>query len=401
MKIWLVNHYALPPTETGGTRHFTLARELMKLGHEVTIFASSFDHFARKETRLAPGETFKVETFEGVPFVWLRTPPYPGNTLARMWNMAYFGWQFFRLADRLPVERPDVVIGSSPHLFAALAAERVARRHRVPFLLEVRDLWPQSLVDLSNISERHPAIIGLERIERYLYRHSARIISLLPGAAGHMAEKGADPARVLWLPNGVDAGLAPEPSPGAAQEAFTVMFAGAHGVANGLDAILDTARLLRGEPVRFRLIGQGPEKERLMKRAEDEGLTNVTFDAPVPKEQIYGVLAQADAFLMILKDSPVFRWGVSPNKLFDYMAMARPVVFGVSTPFNPIDDAKAGLTVPPEDPAAMAEAIRALMAMSPEARWEMGLRGAAYVKENHDFGKLAARLDAALREVVR
>ena len=400
LKIWMINHYAEPYG-----RHHNLALELVRRGHRVVIFASSFDHKSRREERLAPGEKLRREDLDGVTFVWLRTPPYPGNTAARVWNMAVFAGRLWRGGKAAGFDPPDVIIGSSPHLFAALAAQRLAASLHVPFVLEVRDLWPQSLVDLGDVSSRHPVVRGLEAIEKYLYCRAAKIISLLPGAAEHMVGKGADQEKVVWIPNGISINLVPlaeRPSNGGA---FTVMYAGAHGLANALDALLEAAHLVGaeawGKGVRFRFIGDGPEKQRLQEVARKRELDNLYFDDPVPRNKVYSLLREADAFVMPLKHSPVFRWGVSPNKLFDYMAASRPVIFSVNSPNNPVEEAQAGLTVPPEEPHALARAVKELLEMSPEERWQMGLRGREYVEKHHSFQRLADKLETVLENVVQ
>lgn len=390
-----MNHYACPYA-----RHHALARHLVRSGHRVVIFASSFDHKTRQE-RLSPGEMIRRENADGVDFVWLRTPSYKGNTPARVNNMLAFAYRVCRKRVATIEQQPDVVLGSSPHLFAALAAERVARRYGVPFVLEVRDLWPESLVELGNISRRHPIVLGLELIERYLYKRAKCIISLLPDAVDHMVSKGADRTKMVWIPNGVEVDELPEPKPPVDDGIFTVMYAGAHGLANSLDTLLDAARMLQTEPwathVRFRLIGDGPEKERLQVKVRDEGIRNIIFEQQVPRNKVYGILAQADAFWATLRDVPLYKWGISLNKMYDYLAMARPIVFGANVSLNPIKDAQAGITVYPEDREATVAAIKQLVAMSNEERWAMGLRGRRYVEEHHDYKKLAHRLGKHLR----
>jgi len=404
MNIWIVNHYAIPPQQAGGTRHFVLARELIRRGHQVTVIVSSFDHATRREAHLASGELFKLEVVEGVPFLWLRTPPYAGNSVARIRNMAFFAYRVWRTASEVLPVKPDVIIGSSPHLFAALAAERVAARYRVPFVFEVRDLWPQTLIDLGSFSGRHPFIKLLERIERYLYRRAACVVTLLPGATTHIQEKGGDPSKVVWIPNGIDLALVPPPKPPREDKVFTLMYAGAHGLANGLQVVLEAAHKLEQEgwadKIRFRLVGDGPEKAHLMNRAKQLKLASVVFENPVPKSGVYSLLQEADAFLMVLMDSPLFQWGVSPNKLFDFMASARPIIFNVNTQFNPVDEAGAGISIPAGDSTALATAIKRLVQLPMKDRWAMGLRGRRYVEKYHSFDRLADKLEAVLNEVV-
>lgn len=396
MNVWLINHYAKPYA-----RHHALARHLVRSGNRVVMFASSFNHKTRQEG-LSPGEKVRRENVDGVDFVWLRTPPYRGNSPARVKNMLAFALR--ACESRLPAsaERPDVVVGSSPHLFAALAAERVARRYGVPFVLEVRDLWPESLVQLGNVSPRHPIVLGLGLIERYLYRRARCIVSLLPGAVDHMALKGADREKVVWIPNGVEVDELPEPKPPVNDgTTFTIAYAGAHGLANALDTLLDVAYSVQTTPwgghVRFQLIGDGPEKARLQARAREEGIRNINFGKQVPRSQVYDILSRADAFWMTLRDIPLYKWGISLNKMYDYLAMARPIVFGADVVLNPVKEAQAGLTVFPEDSTAMVDAIRRLVVMPDEDRWAMGIKGRHYVEEHHDYKTLAGRLEEHLR----
>ena len=400
MNLWLVNHYAVLPRQSGGTRHYTLARELVRRGHRVTIIASSFDHTTRQEIHVSEGKTSRLEVVDGVRFLWLRTPPYKKNSPKRLWNMMVFAHKVFGLRAGDLGEPPDVVLGSSPHLFAAWAAERLARRHRVPFVLEVRDLWPQSLVDLGSFSEGHPFIRWLEYIERDLYRRASRIVTLLPGASEHIVQKGGRSDCITWIPNGIDADSLPPPKPPAPKDAFELMYAGAHGLANGLQVILEAAEKLRDYRVRFRLVGDGPDKPRLMAIAKGKELTNVVFQSPVPKSRIPVLFQEADAFLMVLRPSPVFRWGVSPNKLFDYMAAGRPIIFSVDTPLNPVAAAEAGITVPAGDADALAKAIIRLLSMSPEERWKMGLKARKYVEQNHNLSRLADKLESVLEDAL-
>ena len=360
MNLWLVNHYAILPQQAGGTRHYTLARELVKRGHQVTIIASSFDHTTRKELHIPDGAPSRLEVVDGVRFLWLRTPPYEGNSARRLWNTAAFARKVLGLRARDLGGRPDVVLGSSPHLFAAWAAERLARRHRVPFVLEVRDLWPQSLVDLGSFSEGHPFIRWLEYIERGLYRRARHVITLLPGAKEHIVQKGGHPDRITWIPNGVDLRLLPPPSPPESRDSLTFLYAGSHGLANNLDYLLEAiyhARRLRPElSLHFRFVGDGPEKPVLIQRARELGLENVTFEDTVPKYRIFEVLASADAFLVALQDTTLYRWGISLNKLYDYLAMARPIVLAVPELVynNPVEEACAGLTAPANNHEAYA-----------------------------------------------
>jgi glycosyltransferase involved in cell wall biosynthesis len=406
MNIWIVNQYAIPPTQAGITRHFSLAAELKQQGHDLTLIASSFDHVRRKETRLSPDETWRIETIEGIRFLWLRTPPYESNSARRVWNMLVFAWHVWRRRGVRELALPDVVVGSSPHLFGALGAWRLARSLGVPFVLEIRDLWPEALVQWSGVRASHPVVRVLALIERTLYRNATRIITLWRHSPSYIADRGGDPDNIVWISNGVSVdAMQPQPPRDDSSVPFTLMYLGSHSVTNPLHTVLEAAALLRaegyGDKVRFRLLGDGPNKPDLVQSAQRAGLDGIVrLEAPVPKLSINDVMAEADAFLLPLHHGGLYRWGMSPNKLFDYMAAARPIVIAVDVPSNPVTEAAAGLSVPAEDAKAMAEAIKALLALSPEERWEMGLRGRRYVEANHNITRLAERFEACLLSAV-
>ena len=403
LRCWWVNHYACPADEPGGTRHHALAGHLKQHGVDVTLIASSF-HYTRLVERLDDGETMRIEDRDGVRYAWLRTRPYTSNPLAKLNNMRSFASHLRRIAPTLPLDPPDVIIGSSPHLYAADAARRVAQRMGVPYCCEVRDIWPGSLVDIAGASPWNPIVLHMGRIERRIYRAARRIFTLLPGSQEHIVEHGGRPGSVVWIPNGVDPELLPPSAPPRGEDPFTIIYAGAHGVANGLDSVLDAASILQrapaSRPIRIVLIGDGPAKPDLVRRAADESLDIVEFRDPVPKSSIHSVLQQGDACLMPLKRGNVFRHGISPNKMFDYLAVSRPVIFSVDTPVNPVERAGAGLTIAPEDPEALAGAVRKLSAMDASELESMGVRGRSYVMEHHDLEMLAGRVGDALHEVV-
>lgn len=404
MNIWIVNQYAVAKDQPGGARPFALARELALRGHDVTLVAASFNHWTRRETRLRPGEDERFETEDGVRFLWLRVPEYPGSTVRRFLSMLSFARSVFFSPSLRSLAPPDVVVGSNPHLFGALAAERLAHETGAVFAFELRDIWPQSLVDYGRMSEAHPAIWALRRIERHLYRKAKVIATLLPASKPYLVEHGADPEGIVWVPNGVYLPDLPEVSPPAGNRPFVIAFVGIHGVANGLGTVLDAARILldrgEGDTVLFRFVGDGGEKAALVERAEREGLTNVEFLDPVPKAEVPKVIAAADAGLMVLKTSPVFRWGVSPNKLFDYFGAGRPVLFSVQGANNPVEEAGAGVSVPADDPVALADGALDLARTTPGRLREMGLAGRAYVEANHDLAKLGGTLESMLAKAV-
>lgn len=398
--VWILNHYAEEPGSPGVTRHFSLARHLPAAGWRATIIAASTSH-GSGEQRLAEGETRRRDTIQGVPFVWLRARAYAGNGADRVLNMLDYTRAALRRDALRDLAPPDAIIGSSVHPFAAWAGRALARRYRVPFLFEVRDLWPQTLIDLGRISARHPAVLGLRWLERSLYESAERTIVLLPAASDYIVPLGIPRERIVWIPNGVDLDPFPPPPEPPASDTFTLMYLGSHGIANGLDNILSAMRIVQADPagrrIAVRLIGHGAEKPRLIEMAKRMDLANVRFEAPVTKAEIPALVAEADAFLICVRNKPnLYRFGISMNKIYDYLAAARPTIISTNAANNPIAEANAGLTVPPESPEALARAILELAAMPHAERVEMGRAGRLHAESHYSMKKLAERLAATL-----
>lgn len=390
--VWMLNHYAQEPGYGGGTRHFDLAKYLPEYGWSASIIAAGTELNTGRQ-RLASGETHRLETFDGIPFLWLSTPTYQGNGFGRLRNMlAYAARALGKSTNLLP--RPDAVIGSSVHPFAAWAGLRLARRYKVPFLFEVRDLWPETLIDMGTLTRNHPVSVAMRKLEGHLYRNADKIISLLPHASNYICQFGVPENKIVWIPNGIDLSRSSKPAPLPENSPFTLMYFGAHGGANGLDNVIAAMRLLQNHPVKLRLIGDGPAKPALVDLAS--GLSNVIFEQAVPKNAIPGLAEQADAFVFNLIDAPVFKYGISSNKLFDFMAAGRPILFACNASNNPVAEAGAGITVKPNDPEALKNAILQISAAPSFERAEMGERARQYVELNHDFRNLAGKLAAVL-----
>lgn len=404
----MLNHYAIEPGGAGGTRHYQLAEYLPAYGWRTSILAASVELNSGRQ-RLDAHEKHRIQIFGGVPFLWVRTPRYKGNGGGRMLNMLVYSWRVLLPATTHGLDKPDVVIGSSVHPFAALAGAVLARRYHVPFVFEVRDLWPQTLIDLGRLRERSLVTRGMRWLEKWLYRRADRIVTLLPRAVDYIAPLGIDPAKVVWISNGVDLQGFPDPGPCVVKpdDVFTLMYFGSHGQANGLDVLLKAMALVSNTPdspcVRLLMIGNGPLKPALRQLAVDLGLGDerVTFLDAVGKREIPKVAVEADAFVITVLDVPgLYRFGISMNKLFDYMAGRRPIIIASAAINNPVEDAQCGLTVPPGDPAALAEAIVTMARASESQRALWGARGRRHVEERYGYDYLAERLANVLDDCV-
>ena len=401
MHVLLVHQLFAMGGEAGGTRHLELARHLASRGMRVTVIASTTSYLTG-ETVGAAGE--RSEPIPGVTVVRVGSLGGGSGFVGRLVSFLSFAvsswWAGMRVAD------VDVVWGTSPPLFQALTAWKLTVFKPVPFVLEIRDLWPDFAVELGVL--RNPVLIAAARFcERLLYRVADRVIVNSPGFVEHVVERGAPRRRVTVIPNGVD----PTPfDPAARGEAFRrevgagagdilVLYAGAHGIPNDLDVVLDTADRLRGEKsIRFALVGGGRDRARLMERARKMDLPNVVFADAVPKDRIPEVLAAADVCVAVLRPLPMFTT-TYPNKVFDYLAAGRPVVLAIDGVIRAVvEEAGAGTFVPPGDVEAMAAAV-AKYARDPELRAREGRAGCAFVETRFRRGDQGEALADLLSRV--
>jgi len=401
--IWIFNHYAITPNLPGGTRHFDFAKELTKRGYEVVIFASSFRHNLYEEAKDYGKEIYIEEDFDGVKFVWIKTTPYRRNDWRRIVNMLSYSVRVYDIARKFTIEKPDIIIGSSVHLFAAFSAYLLAKCFKVPFIMEVRDLWPLTLIDMG-FQRWNPLVIILGILERFLYKEAKKIITLLPKASDYITSLGVSEDKIVWIPNGVDLErfrLMGEERK-YSRQGFTVLYMGAIGAINNLDIALEVAEILQRDypNIKFLFVGDGPEKPRLAKIVEDRKLDNVEFRNPVPKADVAKTISKADVLLLVLKDLRLYKYGISLNKLFDYLASGKPIIFSSSAINNPVEEANAGITVPPDGPVELAKAIVKLYEMSEEERKKMGENGRKYVEKYHSIPHLVDKLERVINKVV-
>ena len=404
-RLWLINQFANTPDLPGHTRQFEVAAGLVTKGWKVEVFASDFNLTQRKYRRLRFPRLWSTERPSGIHWTWLWVSSYSRNNWKRQLNMLSFCLHLLirlvpvAILGRLIGRSPDVILASSPQLPAAFTCFWIARLTGIPFVLEVRDLWPQVLIDQGGKSPHSPMVRLLAWMEREVYRHASTVVVLAKGAEPFVRERGARQA--AWLPNGPDLALfTPRPLL-VDRPIFTVLYAGAHGDANALENVIAAARLLeqRKVPARICFVGDGPEKESLIRLAED--LKSVEFEAPVPKAHIPDRMAEADAILLSLRDVPLFRYGVSPNKLYDAYAIGRPVITTVAGAINAeVEEYRLGVTAPPGDPNALAAAIKRLMETPTSERQAMANRAIKLAHSIYSRQRINSEYNALLRGVI-
>lgn len=399
MNILLINHYAGSDKYGMEYRPFYLAREWVKLGHKVSIVAASFSHLRNQNPNINGNVT--EEIIEGIRYVWLKTPGYQGNGIARVINIFSFIKRLYSADKEIMGFVPDIVIASSTYPFDIYPARYFQKKYGCKCIFEVHDLWPSTLIELGGMNKRHPFIVCTQKAENYAYRKADKVVSLLPKASEYMQNHGMSHEKFIYIPNGIskeewENNNIPVPEQYGETFAslknegrFIIGYTGSHGMTDTLYTLIEAAVLLKNEPVTFVLVGKGPEKEKIQKKVNNSNLKNVLLLPPVPKSSISKLLDMMDALYIGCERNPIYRFGISPNKLFDYMMAGKPVIQAIEAGNDIVAENGCGMSIPPENPNVIAEAVIKLVSMTPDKRIKMGLRGKEYVLARHDYKVLA------------
>jgi len=400
MHILLIHQAFAALDEPGGTRHHELARHLCREGHKVTIIASPISYL----TGGHEGKRVRKQIDDlGVTIIRSYTLPVLHRSF--FWRVfSFLSFMASSFFNGLMVRKVDLVWGTSPPIFQGPTAWLLARLKGCPFLLEIRDLWPAFAVAVGVLQNKFLIRLS-EWLERFLYRHADKVIVNSPGFVKHVTDRGAED--VTLIPNGADPTMFDPQARGLSfreehdlQDHFVVLYAGAHGLSNDLGVVLDAVELLKNDPsIRIVLLGSGKEKSCLKADAAERGLNNLLFLPPVSKLDMREALAASDACLAILKPIEMYKT-TYPNKVFDYMAAGRPVILAIDGVIKEVvEEADAGIPVPPGDPTAMASAIR-MLANDPKKCQKLGNNGRNKVVACFSRNDLAKKF-IALLEVMR
>jgi len=388
MHVLLIHQAFVTPEDGGGTRHYELLTRAATSGHRASVVTADVGYLSRNDRS-------QHATSHGASLVIHRIKSRAGKQsdfISQLRNL--LGFASAALPRAMSVENVDLVMGTSPSIFQALSAWFVAAAKRKPFLLEIRDLWPEFIIGMGKL--KNPIAIAVARgLERFLYSRADHLVVNSPAYVDYLVSKGVDRTRISLIPNGVETELfAPSAKRAAAARAFrdrfgvddkyVVMYTGAISPANDIGVLLDAAEQLRDvSNVHFLIVGDGKSRTELEQEATRRGLTNVTFTGAQPKASIPDILAAADLCVAVLQNIPEFRL-TYPNKVFDYLASGKPVALAIDGVIRTVvEDAGAGVFVPPGDPAAMAAAIRDFAADPARGR-SMGERGRAHVARAFD-----------------
>jgi glycosyltransferase involved in cell wall biosynthesis len=379
--------------------YYYLAQEWLKLGHEVTIVAASFTHPRGSQPEVKNHVT--EQWIDGIRYLWVPTCSYkPENYFGRARNIIQFVAKTW--FGKLPTKKADLVICSSHHPFAIFPARRLAKRFNARLVFEVRDLWPRSLIELGDISPCNPFIWMMQKAENYAYRNSDHVVSVLSSSKSYMIEHGMAPDKFSFIPNGVsipeNSGLPSLPAlyqrvlERKDKQAFWLGFAGRLNNAVALHHLVEAVSRLKNTNVKLFILGDGEKKSSLEDLVRQKKLEHrvVFFDA-VKKSQVATFLSYMDAVYLGLQRQSLFRFGISPTKLNDYMLAAKPVIYAIDAPDDPVAESGCGISCEAENAEEIAKAIDELSYMNNQELEVMGQRGQQWLIENRDYAMLAKR----------
>lgn len=395
-------------------RHFFLSKYLQKHGVKPTIISASFHHLYTNPPRVEGNLLY--EKHDGVQFCFIKTLTYEGNGIKRLLNTIEFTLKLNINIDEIVSRfgKPDIVIGSTPHPFIYYNLIKLKRKFSIPTIFEVRDLWPLMLHELGSLSRINPLSWIFSWIERKSFKNTDLTLSLWHTASDYMFQHGLDRKKYHYLPNGIElknnlknlpveeSSLLDKVITLKKKGKFIIGYCGSHGFANPLDMIIDCCIELQKEKndkIIFYLVGNGPEKKRIMKRAEENGLKNVCFNDYVSKSTVMAFLKKIDIAFMGLKDLPLFKYGPTPNKLMDYLAMSKPIIYAINSSFDPVKECGAGITIPAGNPSKLMLAVQILEKTQPAKLMQMGMAGRKYAEANLDYENLATKLYNILKSI--
>lgn len=402
MNILLINHYAGSPDMGMEFRPYYMAREWIKEGHRVFIIAGDYSHLRKNNPVVS--RDFEKETIDGIHYIWVKTGAYEGNGAKRAVSMARFVSKLWIKAERIAKGlKPDVVISSSTYPIDTYAAQKIAKKANAGLIHEVHDMWPSTLTEIGGMSKYHPFVVTMQIGENSAYRNSDYVVSLAPYAEQYMLQHGLKKGGFVYITNGIVAEdwEHPEQLPQLHAEIlesfqqenkFIVGYFGGHALSNALDVLIDLAKSFQdNEQVLFVLVGNGVEKKKLQKRVQNENMDNVCFLPPVSKYSIPNLTQYFDSIYIGAMDSPLYRFGMAANKIFDSMMSGKPLLYAVNAPNNFAEKYRCGISVPSDNVEEIKNGLNKLMLLTKEEREEMGNNGKKAVLENFQYCVLAKK----------
>jgi glycosyltransferase involved in cell wall biosynthesis len=389
-RLLVINQFASTPSYSSGAgeRYFYFSRMFALKNITTTIISASFNHLFLKYPKTT--SLFTTEKIEGGQFIWLKVRRYNANSLlGRVFNLFEFTLKLFLLPKRI-LKGTDLIIVSSMSIFPVVFAVFAKRIYKIPFILEIRDIWPLTPIQMGGYSPKHPYMRLIGLVAKIGYKESSRIISVLPNFGEYLKEYLNISREVVWIPNGIDAISNLQIKKRINKRSFDVMYTGALGEANALEYLIEAAKMIdESDNVIITIVGNGPSKDKLME--ESKNLSFVRFLNKVPKNKVKELLSNADCCYLGWRSLDLYKYGISPNKLNDYMGAGKPIISSSPCYSDPVIVANCGLHVEAENSKEIFNAIMKMKNFDPQERERLGLNGFNYLKCNNSYEVLSKR----------
>lgn len=400
MNILIVNHYAGSPEMGMEFRPYYFAREWIKMGHRVDIIAADYSHLRRINPKVE--KDFQEDVIDGIHYHWIKAGQYEDNGARRAMTMAKFVSKLWIHAKKIIRKmKPDVVICSSTYPLDTYVGQRLRKKSKkkVKLIHEVHDMWPATLYEIGGMSKSNPFVVVMQIGENSAYRNSDYVVSLLPNAESYMREHGLEKGKFKCIPNGIviEEWEEPEDIPEQHKETFDqlkkdnkfiVGYFGGHALSNALDSIIDIAAVIDDESVHFVLVGDGVEKKRLVEKSKSMGLDNITFLSPVNKKSIPILCENFDCIYMCGLESPLYRFGLCPNKMFDTMASGKPAICALNVK-SYFSEYGCGYDTGINDIEKICEIIKLIKHYGPTELNKISTNGKKAIKNRFNYQKLS------------
>lgn len=404
--IWIINHYAEPPTTGKYTRHYNFAKELLERGYNVKIFTASSIH--RTDINyIKVGSLYREETILGVPFVFIKTCNYTGNGRSRIKNMMEYTFRLLRVTKRH--EKPDIIYTSSPHPLTWLSAYFVSRRYKTKFIAETRDLWPETFVSMDKMKKNSMPAKILYKLEKFIYKKADRLIFTFPGGKDYVKSIGLNTSKVRYINNGVDIDEFSKNKEKYIykdvdlddKDVFKVLYTGSMGQANELSYLIEAAQEIKAkniDNIKLILFGDGYQRDELERFVRDNNLDNVIFKGKVEKKYIPNILSKSDLNIFTGKHISLYKHGLSLNKMFEYFASGKPTLSNIECGYNIIEEYKCGKTVKGGSVESIVDGILKFYNM-PKEEYNKYCQNALKAAQDFDFKVLTDKLEKVILEL--
>lgn len=401
-KIWIINHYARPKQG----RHFKFAEKLIQRGYDVTVFAAS-SSYSKGQELLNRKEIYKYTVINHVPFLFIKTSEYEGNGIQRIKNMVEFFWRLSRFKLKSNFNSPDVIIGSSVHPLTWIASYKLSKRYNSKFIAETRDLWPETLIAMERIKRKSIVAKLLYRLEAFIYKKADSLIFTMPGGKDYLADRGIDVKNTININNGVDL---KEYSFMKSKykyydeiledkEKFKVVYTGSMGIANALTYLVKTAHTIKEmgyKDIAFVLFGDGYQKKKLEEYVKINNLDNVYFRGKVDKKYIPYILSKSNLNIFTGKNIYLYKYGLSLNKMFDYLASGVPILSNIQCNYDILEKYNCGITVNNGSIEKLVEGLIEFYNM-PSDKYEIYCENALRAANDYDFNNLTDQLEKIVK----